>query len=111
MKKRYTAVLSLAVAFVCGACSGGGGGNTAAEFVAACTGTGLGQAVCECASRKAKEQLTEDSFAFLVATLQKDEDKTTALRQKLSVPELTGAGMFMVSGPAQCAKELAESEE
>ena len=109
--KRSVAVLSLAFAFLSGACSGGAGGNTAAEFVAACTGRGLGQAVCECAGQKAKEQLTQDGFAFLVATLQQDEERITTLRQKLSVPELTGAGMFMVSGPVQCAKELAESEE
>ena len=106
---RYTAVLSLAMVFVCSACSGGGGG-TAAAFVTACTGSGLGQEVCECAGRKAQGQLTEDGFAFLVAMLQKDEEQTIALRQKLAVPELAGAGMFMVSGPAQCAKELAESE-
>ena len=104
--KRYTLVLSLVVAVVCGAC--GGGGGTAAAFVTACTESGLGQAVCECAGRKAQEQLTPDGFAFLVATLQKDEEQTAVLRQKLSVPELAGAGMFMVSGPAQCATQLAD---
>lgn len=106
--KMPMAVLSVAMMLVCGACSNGGGGSTAGAFVAACVESGMEQAICECAGQKATEQLTDDGLAFLVASLRKDEAQTTALRQKLSVPELTGAGMFMVSGPAQCAKELAE---
>lgn len=105
--KRYTAALSLVMAAVCGACSGEGA-RTAAAFLTACTGSGLGQSVCECTGRKAQEQLAPDAFAFLVATLQKDEAQTAALRQKLSIPELAGAVMFMVSGPAQCEAELAD---
>lgn len=44
----------------------------------------------------------------LVASLSGDEETTAELRPRLSVPDATAAGMFMVSAPGRCAQELAQ---
>lgn len=78
------------------------------RFVTVClSSSNLSRPICECTARKAKDQLSANGFAFLTASLGKEEAKAAELRRKLSVKEAMAAGTFMTRGPADCAKELA----
>ena len=106
-RARRFVVITLALLPI--ACSTGGGA-TLATFTKACVASAnLSEAVCDCVAKKAQGELSDDGFAFLVATLQGNDDRTAALRAKLAIPEAIAAGMFMVTGPAQCVKELSTS--
>jgi|GEM_PF-1622045 len=77
-----------------------------ARFTKACTTTSnMGDQLCECAAKKAKADLNETEFAFLLATLEENEDETKRLRGELSPMEAMKAGMFLVNAPAACARE------
>jgi hypothetical protein len=81
--------------------------NDINAFVKACvSSTNLGERICECLAKKADERLTPNGFAFLVASMNKDEAKTEKLRSKLDMNENLEAGMFMVNTPKECAEEL-----
>lgn len=104
MKINYVLTIAASV-FALGAC--GGGGSTVGDFVEAClSSSNLPRPICECAAKKASKELSRDGFAFLVASLKRDEAKTTALRSKLEVSEMMATGMFMARAPAQCAMEI-----
>ncbi len=76
-------------------------------FIDACLASSdLSRAVCECTAKKATEELSPIGFDFLVATLEKDGEKSLSLRRKLDQAELSAAGMFMSHGPDLCAEEL-----
>ncbi len=87
-------------------------GHTAADpdlarFVQAClASSNLPRPVCECTAKKAKDELSANGFAFLTASLGKEEAKAAELRGKLNVQEAMAAGTFMTRGPAACAREL-----
>lgn len=73
-------------------------------FVTACMETSnLGEAICACTARKAREDLSETGYAFLLATLQQDEERAEELRGELRIQEAMQAGMFMVNAPKECA--------
>jgi len=76
-------------------------------FINAClSSSNLSRSICECTAKKAAQELSPTGFDFLVATLNKDKQKSLALRRKLEQTELSTAGMFMSRGPDICAKEL-----
>ena len=102
------AVASIALA-VAGAlaCGGGGGGGGVDRFTKACmTATNMDEPLCECAGEKAADRLSAGAFDLLVAMLEKDEETVNRLRGELPLSETMAAGMFMTSGPAECANEM-----
>ena len=73
-------------------------------FIKACVETSnMGEALCTCTARKAREDLSETGYAFLLATLQEDEEQTEKLRQEMAIQEAVQAGMFLVNAPRVCA--------
>jgi len=56
--------------------------------------------------KKADERLTPRGFAFLVAGMNKDDEKTAKLRSQLEMSEAAEAGMFMVNTPSEFGGEL-----
>jgi len=52
---------------------------------------------CECAAEEADERLTPNGFAFLVATMNKDEAKAKELASQLDMNEKLEAGMFFLN--------------
>ena len=76
------------------------------EFMQACLSTSnMGEALCECIAGKARAVLSDDGFAFLVASLDDDQKAADELRSKMPMDEIMQAGMFMTSAPADCASE------
>lgn len=74
-------------------------------FTEACmASSNLERAICECAGGLAASEMSQNAFAFLVASLNQDEARTEALRAELSIQEAMSAGTFMARGPAQCAR-------
>ncbi len=83
------------------------GSNDLNAFAKACgSAYNLGGPICECLAKKADERLTPDGFAFLVATMNNDDEKAGKLRSKLEVNEAMQAGMFMVNTPNECSGEV-----
>jgi hypothetical protein len=81
--------------------------NDINAFVKACdSSTNLGEPICKCLAKKADKRLTPNGFAFLVAGMNKDDEKTAKLRSQLEMSEAAQAGMFMVKTPEECAGEL-----
>ena len=77
--------------------------NDINAFVQACLSSyNWEEPLCECVAEKADERLTPNGFAFLVATMNKDEAKTAELRDQLDMNEKLEAGMFMVNTPQEC---------
>ena len=99
-------MLIAALAIVPLACQSGGGASIDAFAQGCVTSANLSEEICRCIGTKAKEELSADGFAFLVASLEGNDERTAALREKLAVTEAIAAGTFMVSGPARCAQEL-----
>jgi hypothetical protein len=96
------------VAVTLAGCSSGSAQDTA-RFTDACVASSnLEQSVCECSAAKAKQELSEKGFSFLVATLEKNESDAAALRSQLSPEEATSAGTFMTKAPADCAREAGQ---
>ncbi len=84
-----------------------GSANDLNAFAKACgSAYNLGDPICECLAKKADERLTPHGFAFLVATMNKDDAKAKKLRSKLDVKEAMDAGMFMVNTPSECGEEV-----
>ena len=77
------------------ACGGGGGASGAngeKRFVAACTSkTNMPQDLCECVAKKARNDLSKDGFAMLLATLEDDRATADALRRSMKLEEVTQA--------------------
>lgn len=85
--------------------------NQSDALVKACLETtNMGETLCKCTSDKANQELSEDGYAFLVASLTQNESETERLRSKLTLEELMKAGLFMTKGPADCAAEAAGIE-
>lgn len=62
--------------------------------------------VAECIAELADDELSDDARAFLVASMQSDDDEVTELRGELSITELAAAGTFMVSAATRCGANL-----
>lgn len=81
-------------------------------FTDACLETSnMSEQICRCAADKAKEDLSETGFNFLLATLQEDQARTEQLRGELSMQEAMQAGMFLTKVPAKCGAENAPEME
>lgn len=84
-------------------CGGSSDGASVAEFVAACESAGnMGEGICSCIGNKAKQDLSPTGFDFFTAMMQKDDEKTAALRADMEFAELTEASMYLVSGAQAC---------
>jgi hypothetical protein len=80
--------------------------NDLDAFVKAClSSSNLNESMCKCLAGKADERLSPEGFAFLVASMNKDKQKTQNLRSKLDMAEAMAAGMFMVNTPQECAQQ------
>jgi len=67
-------------------------------------GTQLRMSAAGCACLKGKAAaLNDGQQAFIAAVVSKDKATQKDLTQGMTVQELTAAGMFMTSAPAQCA--------
>lgn len=86
-------------------CAGAAGGDASAtRLTEICqTTTNMSATVCECVGKKANDELSANARAFLVASMDKKEDEMASLRSKLTLEEMTKAGMFFVTAPAACA--------
>ncbi len=83
------------------------GTNDKNAFIKACDASyNLGRSICECLAKKADERLTSTGFAFLVASMNNDAEKTAKLRSELNMSEAMEAGMFMVNTPKVCSEEI-----
>lgn len=113
--KMFIVVLMLPVATACAqseAPSDSLNTEDVARFTKACTSTSnMGEELCECAAKKAKADLNETEFAFLLATLEEDEEETERLRGEMGPMEAMKAGMFLVNAPAACARDGAKVGE
>ena len=95
------------VLFVLGAGAPAVADEPKTEFEKGCTGSSnLPLLVCRCCDEKAKERLTPGGYELLVAMVSKDDEKAEKLRGELPLPDVMGAGMFMVGAPGECAREL-----
>jgi len=65
--------------------------------------------LCECAEAEAKEQLSDDGYAFQIAALREDDAETKRLREQMSFEEIAQAGMFMVNVSRECAEAGADA--
>ncbi|MBK8250099.1 MAG: hypothetical protein IPK85_22305 [Gemmatimonadetes bacterium] len=67
------------------------------------TTTNMGDGVCACVGDRARSELSEQALAFLVASMDKQEEAAEALKKELTLQEITTAGMFFATAPAACA--------
>ncbi len=96
-------VVVLSVFLTLVGCGNSSGGASVTEFVAACESAGnMGKEMCSCIGNKAKEDLSPTGFDFFTAMMQKDDEKTAALRADMEFAELTEASMYLVSGAQAC---------
>ena len=103
---RITAIMSL---FLLASC--GGGSDASQEFADACVkGSNMGEELCECIADLAVEELTPRSVAFLAAGMNQDQEGAQEIADEMEVAESMAAGMFMLNGPARCAKDLDDAE-
>ncbi len=76
------------------------------EFVAAClSASNQSESMCRCLSEKADEDLSDNSREFLIATLNEQSDEVMEMRARMSLEEMSTAGMFLVNASTQCASE------
>ncbi len=106
MKNRMkigTAVSAMVSALAVQSC-GAGGSDAADRLAEACmASTNMGRSMCECVANRAEEDLSDNAFEFVIASLNEDEDRAEQLRGELDMTELAQAGMFMTQAPAHCA--------
>jgi hypothetical protein len=69
--------------------------------------TNMTAPTCDCVAKKAAEDLSADARAFLVASMEKNDRRAAELRGKLSLEEMTRAGMLFATAPAACARAAA----
>jgi len=106
MKITYVLLISLFI-MTSNSYGDSSGANDINAFAKACVSAyNLGGPICECLAKKADEKLTPIGFAFLVASMNHDDEKIAKLRGKLEMSEAMEAGMFMVNTPQECAEEM-----
>lgn len=91
--------------FVGAACTGSASGNPERLAEICRATTNMGDAICTCVGDRARTQLSSKGLAFLVASMNKQEEAAERLKQELTMQELTTAGMFFVTAPAACAAQ------
>jgi len=86
--------------------TGSSNGPSDDEFVAACLrASNQTESMCTCLSEKAEEDLTANSREFLIATLNEESDEVMEMRSRMSMEEMSTAGMFLVTASTECARE------
>jgi hypothetical protein len=76
------------------------------EFVSAClSASNQSESMCRCLSEKADEDLSDSSREFLIATLNEQTEEVMEMRARMSLEEMSTAGMFLVNASTQCASE------
>lgn len=65
---------------------------------------GLSATGCACIKAKAAAELSDAQQAFVAAIVTKNKTTQRAVMQNMTVGEMTAAGQFMSSAPAQCGK-------
>lgn len=74
-------------------------------FIEAClSSSNIERAICECTAQKAKQELSPQGFAFVIATLRQEDQVAAKLRAEMTIQEMTQAGTFMTRGPVQCVQ-------
>ncbi|GAB5535215.1 MAG: hypothetical protein Rubg2KO_14640 [Rubricoccaceae bacterium] len=58
---------------------------------------------CECAEAMASDELSDEAYAFLMASMGDDDEETARLRDGLSFEEATQGGLFMIGAATDCA--------
>jgi len=93
-------------------CGGGSEGSADSErLTEICrTTTNMPAGVCDCVGEKASKDLSPDALAFLVASMDKKTEVAESLRGKLTLEEMTKAGMFFATAPASCAAPAKDGE-
>ena len=78
--------------------------RSSAAFVNACMeSTNWNRVMCECAEERARAELTDKTYTFLVASMGDDDAATARLRDALSFEEATQGGLFMIGAATDCA--------
>lgn len=62
----------------------------------------MSEKACDCIGEKAESDLNANEQAFVVAMVTNDQGAQARLRGKLTMPEMTKAGMFMSNAPLAC---------
>ena len=65
---------------------------------------GLSATGCACIKAKAAAELSDTQQAFVASIVTKDKKTQRAVMQNMTVGEMTAAGQFMTTAPAQCGK-------
>jgi hypothetical protein len=60
--------------------------------------------ICDCMAVRIS-RMNSNQQAFVAGTVTKDQARSAAARQGMTIAELTQAGMFMTNAPAQCARQ------
>lgn len=108
MRDRVLFAIAFVVALVAGCNKAGGGGGKASRVAELCgSTTNLPAEQCRCIGEKAAADLSPLALDFLVASLEKQEQRVTELRGQLSLEEAMKAGMFMVNAPRACGAAAA----
>ena len=63
----------------------------------------LGDNGCACIGARAEEVLNGKQQGLVVAMVTKDQAASAALREQMTVDEITGAANFMMEAPQVCA--------
>ena len=110
MRRTSTLLASAAPALLIAlsACGGGGVGPGALED--ACNQQeGMSPELCACLEESAQETLSDEAYAFAVATMAGDEAEAQRLGEELGREESSEAALFLMSGVQRCAIDLPQS--
>ncbi len=81
------------------------GASFVSDFGDAClNSSNWDRAMCECAGRKAQDELSDTARDFVLATLQENIPEIERLRPSLSIQEATQTATFMVHAGTECAQ-------
>ena len=109
MKKEFWVAIGAAALVLVG-CSDSGGSTSDSErnrMVEACLSTTNNERpMCECVADLARDELTPESFAMLLATFEENDARAAQLRGQLSVEETMQSGMFTVNAFGRCARSM-----
>lgn len=86
--------------------TGTSSGSIGDEFTTAClNASNQSESMCICLSEKAAEDLSDNSRAFLIASLNEETEDAMELRIRMNMEETAAAAMFMANASTQCARE------
>lgn len=79
--------------------------GTDPEFISGCVNSSnLSREMCTCIAASAEAELSDNSRDFLTASLNENAEEATAIRMRMSIAEVTEAGMFMMNATTDCAE-------